>query len=107
METQNKDKKIGVFAYEMIGTGLIMFALIIAEGEYLGGGPVSTTFAMMCLAYNVSGSHFNPAITLGMFIAEKDIKGNLITMVLMILGQFAGAFFGILLGWLAVMDDDY
>ena len=62
---------------------------------------------MMFIAYNVSGGHFNPAISVGMYIAEKDFGGNLITLGLMVAAQFAGAFFGILLGFLAVLDVAY
>ena len=103
METGNKDKKIGVFVYEFLGTAIIMFALIIANGEFILG-VYSITFAMMCIAYNVSGGHFNPAISIGMYIAEKNFGENIVTLGLMVGGQFAGAFFGILLGFLAVID---
>ena len=106
METQNKDKKIGVFVYEFLGTAFIMFALIIENGDFAASG-YAVTFCMMCIAYNVSGGHFNPAISIGMYVAEKNFGGNLITLGLMVAGQFAGAFFGILLGFLAVIDADY
>ena len=42
-----------------------------------------------------------------MFIAEKNIGGNLVSLILMIAAQFAGAFFGILLGYFAVIDSEY
>jgi len=31
METGNKDKKIGVFAYEFLGTAFIMYAVIVDQ----------------------------------------------------------------------------
>ena len=95
-----------MFLYEFLGTAFIMYALIISNGVY-GAAPLAVTFAMMCIAYNVSGGHFNPAITVGMFIAEKNIGGNLVSLILMIAAQFAGAFFGILLGYFAVIDSEY
>ena len=106
METQNKDKKIGVFVYEFLGTAFIMAALIMQRGEY-SFCSLLMTFVMMTIAYNVSGGHFNPAISLGMFVAEKDKGANLITLGLMVGAQFAGAFFGILLGFFAVLDSEY
>ena len=106
METENKDKKIGVFVYEFLGTAFIMYALIIGNGEF-GNGAMAVTFAMMCIAYNVSGGHFNPAISVGMYVAEKNFGGNLVALGLMVVAQFAGAFFGILLGFLAVIDSTY
>ena len=65
------------------------------------------TLAMMCIAYNVSGGHFNPAISVGMFVANKKFKDDFISLLLMVGAQFAGAFFGILLGFLAVIDSKY
>lgn len=107
MESGNKDAKIGVLLYELIGTSLIMMALIIANGNF-GLIASGVTFAMMCIAYNVSGGHFNPAITVGMFVADlKNLKSNLMPLLLMIAGQFAGAFLGILFGFFAVIDADY
>lgn len=43
---------------------------------------------------------------MGMFIAEKKAK-NIVVMATMIVAQFAGAFFGILLGYLSLIDVNY
>ena len=67
----------------------------------------STTIVMMCIAYNVSGGHFNPAISVGMFLAQKKFGEDLLPLILMVVAQFAGAFFGILLGFFAVIDSEY
>jgi len=86
METKNKDAKLGVLVYEFLGTAFIMMALIIGDGNY-GEMAIGITFAMMCIAYNVSGGHFNPAITVGMFVADiSNLKGNLMPLLLMIIG---------------------
>ena len=59
--------------------------------------------ALMCaIAWDVSGGHFNPAITLGVYVAEKDFKGNAPMMATMIVAQILGAFFGVLLGFMAL-----
>ena len=59
----------------------------------------------MFIAWEVSGGHFNPAITLGVFIANlKDAGNNLVIMLVMIVSQFIGAFAGIFWGWLALCD---
>ena len=106
METNNKDKKIGVFVYEFLGTAFIMYALIIGNGSF-GYAAAAVTFAMMCIAYNVSGGHFNPAISVGMFVANKQFGQDLFPLLLMVGAQFAGAFFGILLGFFAVIASEY
>ena len=112
METGNKDKKIGVFAYELLGTAFIMYAVIVEESYekfvgIFGDAYIYITLAMMMIAWNVSGGHFNPAITVGMLIASKDFGGNAAVAFLMIAGQFAGALFGILFGFLAIINRDY
>ena len=74
METEIKDRKIGVFAYEFFGTAIIMYALILCNGTFSlsnFGASQQVTVVMMCIAYNVSGGHFNPAISVGMFLAQK------------------------------------
>ena len=106
METNNKDKKVGVFLYEFLGTAFIMYALIIGNGIFAYAA-LAVTFAMMCISYNVSGGHFNPAISIGMFLAQKKFGEDLLPLLLMIVAQFSGAFFGILLGFFAVIDSDY
>ena len=63
------------------------------------------TFGCMILAWKVSGGHFNPALSIGMFVAEKKPK-NIVVAGIMILSQFCGAFFGILLGFLSLIDDN-
>jgi len=105
METGNKDKKIGIAAYECIGTAFIMYGVMMDGGNFASALPI--TFAMMVLAWNVSGGHFNPVLSIGMYVAEKDFGGNLVTLLIMIGSQFVGAILGILLGYLSLVDVTY
>ena len=106
METGNKDKKIGIAAYECLGTAFIMYAVMMSGGTF-SGGAIPLTFGMMVLAWNVSGGHFNPVISIGMYIAEKDFGGNLVTLLIMMLAQFTGAFLGLLFGYLSLIDKTF
>ena len=63
--------------------------------------------AMMLLAWNVSGGHFNPAITLGVYISEWKFKDNAVIAGIMFVSQFLGAMLGILFGFLALVDASY
>ena len=86
METGKKDRKLGVFIYEMLGTAMIMFAFMLSSAEGSSAYPAKVTFAMMVLAWEISGGHFNPAISVGVYVAEKDFGGNIGTLLIMILG---------------------
>ena len=59
---------------------------------------------MTILAWNVSGGHFNPVISIAMYISEKDFGGNLVTLLILLASQFVGATIGVLLGYLAILD---
>ena len=61
----------------------------------------------MLFAWELSGGHFNPTITLGVYISEKKFGSQVITMLSMIVAQFAGAIFGILLAFLVLINKDY
>ncbi len=83
METGNKEKKIGIAAYECIGTALIMYSFMVTRGNFTYAS-VYITFAMTVLAWNVSGGHFNPVISVAMYISEKDFGGNLVTLLILV-----------------------
>jgi len=72
-----------VAAYEFLGTAFIMYALMMSKGTYIGI-PIWMTFTMTTLAWSVSGGHFNPALTLGIYVAEKDLGGNALIAGIMI-----------------------
>ena len=102
METL-KDSRFGALVYEFLGTAFITYGIMVLAGVV----SFPLYFAMLVLAWEVSGGHFNPAISLGMWIASARRDKNLITMILMIAGQVCGAFFGVLLGYLALVDKVY
>ena len=105
METEDKKNFIVVGVYELIGTAFIMYATMIDTAFFPLTG--AATAIMMAIAWNISGGHFNPAISLGVYIAEKDWKENAKTFGVMVVSQFLGAFFGILLGYLALFDPQW
>lgn len=106
MESENRNKKVGVFVYEFLGTAFIMYALMLAKGEF-SMGPSLMTLIMMLVAWDISGGHFNPTISLGMFVANKKWGQDLIPLVIMIVAQMAGAFFGVFLGYLSLLDGSW
>ena len=108
METGN-ESKVGVIAYEFLGTAFIMYAIMVETARVNGTDPlagIGVNFLMMALAWNISGGHFNPAISVAVFVSEKQGK-NTVTLILELVAQFAGAFLGVLLGFSALVDKTY
>ena len=108
VESAKADAKnnFAAFMYEMLGTMFIMYAMMVTRGIYIGA-PIVVTFAMMCLAWNVSGGQFNPAITLSAFVSQGDYVKNLIPTLFIIVGQFIGSMLGVFVGFLAIIDATY
>ena len=99
-------KFFGALIYEFIGTSLIMYALMVNIGVPLAA--IYIQFGLMVVAWNVSGGHFNPLFTVSALVSVDEFNAkNLIFGVAMIIGQFLGAMFGILLGYLALIAKDF
>jgi aquaporin Z len=82
---------IGIFALVFAGTGAII-TNDVTHGSVTNTG-VALTFGMIVLTMiyavgDVSGAHFNPAVTLGFFAARR-LEGKLILPY--VLSQFSGA----------------
>jgi len=52
----------------------------------LHDGHVPMTAAMMILAWNISGGHFNPTLTVAMFVSRREYKKEGPMAGLMIVG---------------------
>jgi glycerol uptake facilitator-like aquaporin len=69
-----RNKKI-VCTYEAIGTALLMYAVNLSSGSPFAKFGISfTVFALILIAGPVSGAHFNPAVTLGVYISNVHWK---------------------------------
>lgn len=78
METKKgENMKISCAAFEAVGTAFVTYGLLVTQGtaNYFGG-PMSIASLMMAafmmICYDVTGGHFNPAITLCMTVAVKQ-----------------------------------
>ena len=106
MEFGSKERKIGCLVYEALGTACIVFTILLGQPER-GYAYVSMTVLWMCICDNVTGGHFNPAITICMWLSSKKLKDNVVPMMFMIAGQFIGMGIGLLWAWLAMCDYTY
>eukprot|EP00347_Sterkiella_histriomuscorum_P018893 403343769 len=87
-----------IMIYEFFGTALQVYAY------NLTGDPDPITrgwayFVGLIIAYQISGGCFNPAISLGAFIAQRNVK-FLVTFIIQVVFQYLGAFFGLLITYL-------
>lgn len=84
------------YLVEFIGT--FLFAVTIATAAVCGSAGELAPFAiglvlmaLVCAGGHVSGSHYNPAVTLGLLLRGRCERGDVAPYLL---AQFAGAFVG-------------
>ena len=78
-----------VFAYEALGTMLFVYSILLTNN------PISISFSLFAsiiLFGSITGGHFNPAVTLGVYIKENKYAENLRWLFFVILAQILGAF---------------
>ena len=102
MQTISNSSTWAKLLYEFIGTAILVFEFNSVPYGYGREIPLAY-FIMFILAYKISGAHFNPALSLVVFIHERSVK-NLLGLGLTILCQFAGAYLGVALSYLLVKD---
>jgi aquaporin Z len=100
------------FAAELLGTFVLVFGgttAVVASG--LTGSPVlivaSLAFGLALLAGlyafgEVSGGHYNPAVSLAMFVAGRLPSGDLVSYWI---AQFAGGILAAIMLWIATDRD--
>lgn len=95
-----KRNKTIVFIYEAIGTGLLLYAINIQKGTTFGQfGIAFMLFAMILIGGPITGGHFNPAVTLGVYISNVKWREDWQIFLLMLFAQFFGALWGVCLAW--------
>mmetsp|Transcript_20845 Transcript_20845/g.25556 ORF Transcript_20845/g.25556 Transcript_20845/m.25556 type:complete len:261 (-) Transcript_20845:209-991(-) len=93
MEVKGAEQRTGtVFLYEMLGTALFIYGIMLTNN------PVSiafSLFASIMIFGAVTGGHFNPAVTLGVYISEGKYSENASWLAIVWCAQVLGG----LLGW--------
>ena len=87
--------------------GVLFFMYIVVVGGVTGSdtwgisGPLAL-FVMINIFGGISGGHFNPCVSLGVYVREAEWGKNLAFLFMYILAQICGAICGMLLATLAV-----
>ena len=103
MEVEKSENKwILVPVYEMIGTALFIYCILVSHGNPLA--VVIGLFSSIIIFGGITGGHFNPAVSIGVYIANGKWLKQLLFLILIILGQFIGACIGFGLGFASLFE---
>merc|ERR1712045_438420 len=72
------------------------------------GNPLAaslTVLALIILCDPISGAHFNPCVSIGVWIASKSLGENLVFFIMILVSQFLGGFLGIFWAWLVLIPN--
>ena len=95
-----KDNKAFVCLFEAFGAALLIFAVNeTATNSFPPIGIGLALFAGICMFGDVSGAHFNPAVTTAVFIKEgtENMGENFGFMLMIWISQMMGCLLGVLL----------
>ncbi len=87
MEANGHDRKLLVLSLEFFGTALFIFGILSTSL------PISIPFSLLAsivLFGDITGGHYNPAVTIGVFTSLGNYGKNLGFCLLIILSQFLG-----------------
>ena len=85
MEVEGGSERKGtVVLCEMFGTALFIYGILVSRGDAIAV-PLSL-FASILIFGNITGGHFNPAVSFGVWITSGNIKQNLVFFILIVLG---------------------
>ena len=94
-------ESLPILLFEFLGT-LLLTSLFNSAFQGLGGGFVGLLcgfFVLLIFSARISGSHFNPAITLAFMFRRDTGKFSRLLGLLYIAAQYAGALLGAILSY--------
>ena len=105
MEVEGANEhKFSVFIYELLGTAVLVFNILVSNGDAIVG-PLSVFLIILVLA-PVTGSHINPAVTIGVYVSRCKFRQDFLFLLLMIFAQILGGMVAIVFSILALYSKD-
>lgn len=102
MEADGHGSKFTVCIYEAMGTALFLYCILASNGNAFA--VIMGLFASIMIFGGVTGGHFNPAVTIGVYTARGQYGKDLIFMIMIIMFQLVGAVGGAALAWLVLKN---
>ena len=101
----NTTNKIVVFAYEAFGTGMLLYAVNMTKGEVFGQfGIAFMLFACLLIGGPLTGAHYNPAVSTGVYISNAQYSRDLPMYLIMVSGQIVGGIIGVMIVWATLIN---
>lgn len=101
-----QDKKIIVFVYEALGTCMLLYAINLQCGQLFGQfGIAFMLFACLLIGGPITGAHYNPAVTVGVYLTNMNFKHDFPMFCVMILAQIVGGIMGVMLVWISLINN--
>lgn len=86
-------EKLVICFYEFLGTGMLVLGYNFTSAGLAVG---FNLFVGILMSAKVSGGMFNPAVTIGVYTADKTFLKNIVLIAMIIISQVLGAYFGII-----------
>ena len=87
----------------MLGTALFIYCILCSHGNPLA--VVVGLFSSIIIFGGVTGGHFNPAVSLGVYLAGGKYFANFVYLIMIIIGQLIGACIGMGLAVLSIYEE--
>jgi aquaporin Z len=95
-------RKMTVCLLEMVGTALFVYGILINGAD--NAGVALSLFASVILLGGITGGHFNPAVTLGIYIQSREYVKNLFFMIQYIIAQIIGGLIAVAMAYPSLYD---
>ena len=62
-----------------------------------------TVLALILVCDPITGAHFNPAVSIGVWVASKKLGENFVFFIMIFVSQILGGLLGVFWAWLVLM----